>query len=55
MQMKRPSQVLAKDKAMYLGISQAHNIKHDEVKAKVKKEYAIRVRKTLKFKYGKNT
>ena len=32
------------------GISQAHNIKHDEMQAKVKKEYAARVRKTLKPK-----
>ena len=31
----------------YLGISQAHNIKHDEKKVKVKKEYAGRVRKIL--------
>ena len=31
----------------YLGIAQADNIKHEEMKAKVKKEYAARVRKIL--------
>ena len=40
----------------YLRISQADSIKHDELKAKVKKEYAGRVMKTLKSKLnGGNT
>ena len=40
----------------YLGIAQDYNIKHDEMKAKVKKEFAGRVRKILKSKLnGGNT
>ena len=34
----------------YLGISQAPNIKHDEMKEKVRKEYAAPVRKILQSK-----
>ena len=40
----------------YLGIAQAHNIKYGEMKVKLKKKYAARVRKILKSKLnGENT
>ena len=39
----------------YLRISQSDNIEHEEVKAKVKKEYAARMRKVLKSKLNGKT
>ena len=37
---------------MHLEISQAHDIKHEDVKARVKKEYAARVMERRKHYYS---